>query len=512
MWKLGEAEADTQGGRWEVDSWRVSRHPGNDVPNQRFAFMHRRLVRPIRAVLVVGLLASALIAPSGAALAGTPKSETPVMSSATLTEAQVLAWFRSATRQPFNATVSDTELVRLYREEGRRLGIRWDVAFTQGIIETAWFSWPDYGMVRASANNFAGMGAFDGSSGGFVFQFPDARTGIRAQMQHLRLYSDPTTNLEGTNLGAPLAQDIENRYPTRWRTLRASKLADGQYAYAGRVPMWEGFGGGMWATDPLYACKVMNLYRQARVFNGQSAGDLPTNGACLRTWHLRNENSVGNADTLAFLGRAGDEVLACDWNGNGRDTPGTFRDGSWTISNQTNGGGPLTTFAYGRAGDLPLCGDWNGNGKDTVGIVRDREWHLKNDLSTGHADVSFVYGRVTRGDKPIVGNWNGGAGDGIGIIRDGQWHLRNTLSAGSGEIVFTYGRLTRGDLPLIGDWNGTGHDGVGIVRDGQWHLRNTLSAGNGEIVFTYGRVTSGDVPLVGDWTGDGKSTPAIVRS
>jgi hypothetical protein len=471
----------------------------------------RRFARSLRTTLVVGLLVTGLVAGGGAAVAGTPSSRTPVMSSSTLTEAQVLAWFRQATRQPFNATVADAELVSHYRQEGERLGIRWDVAFVQGVVETAWFSWPDYGMVRASANNYAGMGAFDGTGGDFVFRFPDARTGVRAQMQHLRLYSDPTTNLEGTNLGVPLAQDIENRYPARWRAVRGSKLLNGEYAYAARVPIWESFGNGMWATDPLYSCKVLNLYRQMRAFNGQSTEGLPTNSSCLRTWHLRLSNSGGIADTLGYLGREGDTVLACDWNGDGKHTPATFRDGRWTISNNTNGGGTQTSFNYGSTGDLPLCGDWNGSGQDTVGIVRDGEWHLKNSLAGGNSDTFFTYGRVTRGDVPVVGDWNGNGRDGVGIIRDGEWHLRNTQSGGTGEIVFTYGRLTRGDLALVGDWNGNGRDGIGIVREGEWHLRNTLSGGAGEIVFTYGRVLKGDVPLVGDWNGDRMSTPAIVR-
>jgi hypothetical protein len=469
-----------------------------------------RLTRSVRTAVVVGMLAAGIAVP-GVAVADPPTGSTPVMSSSTLSEAEVLMWFRSTTVQPFRASVSEEALVQHYREEGERHGIRWDVAFAQGIVETAWFSWPDYGMVRANANNYAGMGAYDGSGGDFVFRFPDARTGVRAQMQHLRLYADATTKLDGSNLGTPLAQDLENRYPARWRAVRGSKLPNGEFAYAGRAPRWEDFGNGMWATDPLYSCKVLNLYRQMRAFNGQSVDGLPTNSGCLRTWHLRLANSGGVADARGYLGRDGDEVLACDWSGNGQHTPATFDRGQWTIANQINGGGTKTSFNYGRAGDLPLCGDWNGDGRDSVGVVRDGAWHLKNGLSSGASDIAFTYGRVTRGDIPVVGDWNGSGTDGVGIIRDGEWHLRNTRSGGRGEIVFTYGRLTRGDLALVGDWDGDGSDGIGIVRAGKWHLRNTLSGGPGDTVFTYGRVNDGDVPLVGDWNADGISTPAIVR-
>lgn len=471
----------------------------------------RSITRALAVIPVLVAVIMVAVVPAGSAHAD---SSTPVRDSATLSESEMLNWFNSRWRPEFRAgdgAVTEAELIRIYREEGNREGIAWDLAFLQAILETQWFYFPDSGQVRPHQNNFAGMGAYDNSGGSHVFEFPNVRTGVRAQMQHLRLYSDPNTNLQGSNLGSKLASDNDDRYPDRWRLVRGIKNSDGTYRYAGRVRQWEDFGNGMWATDPYYSCKILNLYRQALQYNGHSARGLPTNALCLRTWHLRFENSGGSADTHGFLGREGDHVLACDWNGDGRDTPATFNGGNWRISNQQNGGGSLITFRYGRAGDLPLCGDWSGDGRDTVGIVRDREWHLRNRLSGGEADITFIYGRVTHGDLPIVGDWNGDKVDTPGIIRDGDWHLRNTLSGGPGQIVFRYGRITQGDLPLVGDWNGDGRDSPGIVRGGDWHLRNNRNGGVADIVFRYGRVESGDVPLVGDWTGDGRSTPAIVR-
>lgn len=463
-----------------------------------------RLRRLLATALVLGVL------PVSHAAAATP-SQTPVRTQARLTEAELVGWFQSGGWRPaYRATVPPAELVAAYAAEGRGEGIAWDVAFVQAILETSWFNFPDHGQVRPAANNFAGMGAYDGSGGTSVFQFPDARTGVRAHMQHLRLYSDPDTNLAGSNLGSKLAEDRDARYPDRWRLVRRITSSDGSYTYAGQTRRWEDFGNGMWATDPFYSCKILSLYRQALLFNGKRAGDLPTNAACLRTWFMRLSNTGGSAEAEGYLGRAGEHVLACDWNGNGQDTPATFHAGQWRISNSRTGTTP-TAVTYGARGDLPLCGDWDGDGKATIGIVRDGEWHLKDSLSGGASDHRFTFGRVTRGDVPVVGNWDGKAGDGIGIIRDGQWHLRNSLSGGAGEISFTYGRITRGDLPLVGDWNADGRDGIGIVRGGQWHLRNSLSGGPSQTAFVYGRVTAGDVPLVGDWNDDGRSTPAIVR-
>jgi hypothetical protein len=465
--------------------------------------VRRRVPGRVRICLVTTALVAAFMVPAAPAVAA---AGTPVMADPVLTEGELLRWFEGRNRPTFRAgggSVTPRQLISIYYSEGAREGVAPDLAFVQAILETGWFSY-NGSMVKPTQNNFAGMGAYDSSSGQFVFHFPDVRTGVRAQMQHLRIYGDLTVNTTGTNLGSPLAQDVEGRYPPRWRLIRNGSGPRGPYH--GSAQVWEQFGGGLWATDTNYASKILTLYRDALTANGY-----PADAASLRTWHLRFTNSGGSSNTRAFLGRPGDEVLACDWNGNGQDTPGVFRDGLWIISNNRDGSAPHITFSYGRRGDIPLCGDWNGSGRETVGIVRDRTWHLRNALSGGRSDRSFVYGQVTRGDVPVVGDWNGDGRAGIGIIRDGEWHLRNSQSGGPGQIVFTYGRITRGDIPLVGDFNGNGRDGIGIVRGREWHLRNSLSGGPSQIRFIYGRVTAGDVPLMGDWTRDGRSTPAIVR-
>ena len=481
--------------------------------------------RSVRSVTLVAALAMLItLLPAGAA---TASGGTPVMSRPVLNEDQLVSWWNANVpsticnqwvdgqceeRKPYEFRAAEGEisprwLIRVYLEEGAREGVAGDIAFMQAVLETAWFYYPDSGQVRPSHNNFAGMGAFDSSpSGEWVFKFSTVRQGVRAQLQHLRIYADPAVNTTGTNLGSSLVQDVEGRYPDRWRTVRNARRSDGSHAYWAQAQRWEDFGGGMWATDPYYAPKILDRYRQALVHNGYEP-----DAAEQRVWHYRFANRGGAADALGYLGREGDEVLACDWNGNGRSTPGIFRDGVWRLANNTRGVGPHIDIRYGRAGDLPICGDFNGDGRDTIGIVRDRDWHVKYQLTGGAADRTFRYGRVTEGDLPLVGDWNGNGRDTIGIVRGGQWHLRNSLSGGPGEIVFTYGRILQGDRALVGDWNGNGRDGIGIVRGGEWHLRNSLSGGPGQLRFVYGRVASGDVPVTGDWNRDGRDTPAIVR-
>ncbi|NNM67959.1 MAG: glucosaminidase domain-containing protein, partial [Spirochaetales bacterium] len=73
----------------------------------------------------------------------------------------------------------------LYQEEGGVEGVNADVAFAQMLLETNDLRFG--GQVRASQNNFAGLGAVDGGAAGL--SFPNPRLGVRAQIQHLKYYA-----------------------------------------------------------------------------------------------------------------------------------------------------------------------------------------------------------------------------------------------------------------------------------------------------------------------------------
>ena len=188
-----------------------------------------------------------------------------------------------------------------------------------------------------------------------------------------------------------------------------------------------------------------------------------------------------------------------DWDGDGKDGIGIFRNGWWYLRNATTSGFADISFPYGNPGDIPVVGDWNGDGKDGIGVVQGNQWRLRNSATGGPAEIAFGYGNP--GDIPVVGDWNGDGKDGIGVIQGGnQWRLRNTATGGFGEINFMYGNP--GDHPIVGDWDGDGKDGVGVIQRGdQWRLRNSTTAGFGEINFQYGN--PGDTPLAGDWDGNG---------
>jgi hypothetical protein len=71
-------------------------------------------------------------------------------------------------------------------------------------------------------------------------------------------------------------------------------------------------------------------------------------------WFLRNANSSGHATVAAFaFGEATDVPLIGDWNGDGTETVGVFRNGRWFFKNANAGGFDDGFFDYGQAGDRP---------------------------------------------------------------------------------------------------------------------------------------------------------------
>lgn len=70
-------------------------------------------------------------------------------------------------------------------EEAAAEGVRAEVVFAQVILETGWLQFQ--GVCRPEQYNFAGLGATGGDEPGNCFS--DVRTGLRAQVQHLKAYA-----------------------------------------------------------------------------------------------------------------------------------------------------------------------------------------------------------------------------------------------------------------------------------------------------------------------------------
>jgi glucose/arabinose dehydrogenase len=222
-------------------------------------------------------------------------------------------------------------------------------------------------------------------------------------------------------------------------------------------------------------------------------------------WYLRNSNSTGPYDVKMAYGQVGDIPVVGDWNNDGTDTVGTFKNGVWYLRNSNSTGPYELKFAFGQTGDIPVVGDWNNDGTDTIGVFRNGVWYLRNSNSAGPANVSFTYGQA--GNIPVVGDWNNDGTDTIGTFLGGGWYLRNSNSAGAVNIRFTYGQA--GNIPVVGDWNNDGTDTIGTVLGSGWYLRNSNSAGAVNITITYG--VTGNIPKVGDWNHDGTDTIATFK-
>jgi hypothetical protein len=87
-------------------------------------------------------------------------------------------------------------------------------------------------------------------------------------------------------------------------------------------------------------------------------------------YYLRNSNTTGVADMAFAYGDPGDRPLTGDWNGDGTDTIGIWRNGALYLKNVNTTGVADYVFGYGNPGDAPIIGDWNHNGTDKLGVVR----------------------------------------------------------------------------------------------------------------------------------------------
>jgi hypothetical protein len=162
-------------------------------------------------------------------------------------------------------------------------------------------------------------------------------------------------------------------------------------------------------------------------------------------------------------------------------------------------------YGDGSSTNFPFAGDWNGDGKDQVGFYRqsDGSFHLRK-LDGG--SQAFVYGDGGPGTYPVAGDWNGDDRDEVGFYRqgDGSFHLRKHDGT---SVAFTYGDGGSNTFPFTVDHDGDGKDEVGFYRqsDGSFHIRRQDGT---SIAFSYGGGGAGTYPIGGNWDGD--TPPATV--
>ncbi len=207
-------------------------------------------------------------------------------------------------------------------------------------------------------------------------------------------------------------------------------------------------------------------------------------------WHLYNED--GLLDTSFYYGNPGDYPFMGDWDCDGVETPGMYRqsDGYVYLRNSNTVGVADTKFFFGDPGDIPIAGDFNGDGCGTVSIYRpsNQTFYIinklgENDGGLGAAEFSYVFGDP--GDKPFVGDFNGDGEETVGLHREstGLVYFRNSHTQGNADSQFIFG--DPGDRLIAGDWNDDGMFSPTLFRPGNttMYFRYTNSQGNADAQF-----------------------------
>jgi len=193
---------------------------------------------------------------------------------------------------------------------------------------------------------------------------------------------------------------------------------------------WDGDGksdigifGQEWESDPPRIARDPGLPDPANT-NRDRPKNLPPNDLLAATAQRvmkRTEDGQLRADVIDHVFRFGapsDQAIVGDWNGDGIDSLGVFRDGRWLLDIDGNGrwNSEDVLTEFGQAGDVSVVGDWNGDGIDDLGIVRGDEWWLDMDsdrmLTNQDQHLKFEVGE----GQPVAGDWDGDGVDEPGVF------------------------------------------------------------------------------------------------
>ncbi len=218
-------------------------------------------------------------------------------------------------------------------------------------------------------------------------------------------------------------------------------------------------------------------------------------------WHLYDGT---RQITQFFFGNPGDYPFMGDWDCDGVDTPGLYRqsDGYVYLRDSNTQGVADIRFFFGNSGDVPLAGDFDGDGCDTVSLFRPSQHRIyvvnelgSDDEGIGAADYSFTFGNP--GDTPFVGDFDADGMDTIGLHRasTGYVYLRNSNATGVADNQFFFGNP--GDLFVAADWLGNGIDSPGLFRPSTatMYARYENSQGNADESWRVGQ--SHWIPVTG---------------
>ena len=220
-------------------------------------------------------------------------------------------------------------------------------------------------------------------------------------------------------------------------------------------------------------------------------------------WSLRDAD--GGSHNF-YYGNPGDYPFSGDWDCDGIDTPGLYRqsDGYVYLRNSNTQGIADRSFFFGNPGDIPIAGDFDGDGCDTVSVYRPSQGRvfIINELGSadgglGAADLDYYFGNP--GDSPFTGDFDGDGIDTVGLYRAsaGLTYFRNSHTQGIADFEFYFGNP--GDRFIGGNWTGGGTDTPGVFRpsDATFYLKFTNTQGNADTEFPFG--SGAMLPVAGRW-------------
>lgn len=165
-------------------------------------------------------------------------------------------------------------------------------------------------------------------------------------------------------------------------------VAEQQFFFGnpGDVPVagdWDGDG-----------CDTLGIFRNGRFF-------------------LNNQLDTSFADLDFYLGDPGDQPLAGDFNGDGKDTVAVHRDAiNYTFITESLSGLPASgglasvdgVFWTPGAGPTVVAGDWDADGDDTMGIFKQSPTGFQLYDVNGQPQADHVYAFGESSWLPVTGN------------------------------------------------------------------------------------------------------------
>ncbi|MBS0437790.1 MAG: VCBS repeat-containing protein [Proteobacteria bacterium] len=203
------------------------------------------------------------------------------------------------------------------------------------------------------------------------------------------------------------------------------------------------------------------------------------------TFYVRHGDDGQAASELGF-GAPGDIPLWADFNGDGKNVPGLYRNGRWLISSHADSTADVEIDFGGAPGDVPLAADIDGDGRADLVIFRNGQWIVRGTRDPSRL-LNFQFGQA--GDIPVLADFDGSGKIDLAVFRHGQWFI-DTERNGTAKMTLNFGG-SADRFPIASHNTGTHGSSPALFRDGMWIVGTAANAPMIEVAFG----ASGDIPV-----------------